>query len=415
MAVHRFIARSEAEAMKYSVSGLTAQLKSLVEKSFPAVTVEGEITNCKFSSTGHLYFSLKDNSAKLSCALFRSDLGRVPFMPQDGQQVTVSGSISLYPPSGNYQLICKKMVLAGDGELLKLIEKRKQKYASLGYFDDSLKKAIPRFPKRIAVVTSPTGAAVMDILNVVKRRNSGVTVRILPAAVQGAAAAGQIAEQIRRANRYSLADVIIIGRGGGSLEDLLPFSEDSVIEAVHKSSIPVISAVGHEIDIALSDFAADLRSPTPSAAAEMVTGEIEGLLEYSSRVRQQLTSHVKKTLALSRMKLNSVSSQALIVQLKSKISDLSFYIDDIKTDIARTVSDRISHLRHRILMINTELTAKSPIETLKRGYAIIELKPANLTATSVSQLTDNRHIGIRMHDGSTSAVISPTTKKNRSN
>ncbi|MDR2662034.1 MAG: exodeoxyribonuclease VII large subunit, partial [Treponema sp.] len=252
---------------KYTVSELTGLIQANLENAFPQVLVEGELSNCRPSSTGHLYFSLKDPGAKIDGVMFKNRLAFLGFEPRDGMLLRVRGRISVYPQRGNYQLVCEDMELAGAGNILAMLENRKRALAAEGLFDPERKKPIPRFPETVGVVSSPTGAAVQDILNILKRRAEGIRVIILPAPVQGVDAAPIIARRIEQANRWNLAEVLIVGRGGGSLEDLLPFSEEAVVRAVAESEIPVISAVGHEIDNALSDLAADLRAPTPSAAA----------------------------------------------------------------------------------------------------------------------------------------------------
>ncbi len=265
-----------------SVSALTALVKELLEESLPSVLVEGEISNCRPASSGHLYFTLKDKGAMLQAVMFRYRSKVTGFEPVDGALARARGNITVYAARGQYQMIVERLERAGEGDILAMLEDRKRALAAEGLFDESRKRALPRFPSRVAIVTSPTGAAIRDILNVLKRRNAGMDLVVLPTAVQGEAAAAQIASQIAAANRLSLGDVLIVGRGGGSIEDLLPFSDELVVRAIAASRIPVISAVGHEIDWALSDFAADLRAPTPSAAAELVS---ESRIALSARGR----------------------------------------------------------------------------------------------------------------------------------
>ncbi len=275
----------------FSVSEITSLIKDSLEGSFRGVRISGEISNCRPSSTGHLYFTLKDKDAMISAVMFKGRQKGLAFTPKDGMLVNASGNISVYALRGSYQIICDSLEKAGEGDLLAMLEERKQKLAEEGLFDSSRKKPLPLFPSKIAVVTSPTGAAVRDILRVTGRRNSGLNIVILPAPVQGDAAAKKIAEQIRRADEYNLADVVIIGRGGGSLEDLLPFSDEAVVRAVAECSLPIISAVGHEIDRSLSDYAADVSAPTPSAAAEIVSA---GHGELADRVRTSYESIVRE-------------------------------------------------------------------------------------------------------------------------
>ena len=267
----------------FTVTQITSLIKEILEASFNNITLEGEISNWRPSAAGHIYFTLKDSNSQIKAVIFRGTASKLSFSPKDGNKVRCKGSLSVYAPQGNYQIIVTSMELAGQGNILQMLEERKKKLAAEGLFDSNRKKNLPMFPKTIGVVTSPTGAAIRDILNVSKRRNPTININILPAIVQGEGAAETIVKMIELANFYELCDVLIIGRGGGSLEDLLPFSEESVVRAIANSKIPTISAVGHEIDWAISDFAADRRAPTPSAAAEMAVpllGDIQQQLTY---------------------------------------------------------------------------------------------------------------------------------------
>ena len=281
-----------------SVSQLTSRIKDMLEGRFSRITLEGEISNLKPASTGHLYFYLKDEHAVISAVMFKGRMRGLSFTPTDGTLVRANGSISVYAPRGNYQIVVESMELAGTGNILLMLEERKRRLAAEGLFDQDRKRPLPSFPQRVAVVTSPTGAALRDILQIMGRRNPKISVTVLPCQVQGADAAPAIARMIAVANAYKLADVLIVGRGGGSLEDLLPFSEEVVVRAVAESQIPVVSAVGHEIDWALSDLAADMRAPTPSAAAELVSPlltEVTGQLEYWRRdLYESLTSRLDR-------------------------------------------------------------------------------------------------------------------------
>ena len=240
-----------------TVTQLTNLIKNMLENSFQNILLKGEISNFKPSSAGHLYFSLKDADAQISAVMFRGSASNLTFQPKDGTMVQARGKISVYAPRGNYQLIIISMEKAGTGNIMEMIEQRKRKLAAEGLFDSARKRTLPYFPKTVGIVTSPGGAALRDILNIRKRRNDKVEIIVLPSLVQGDTAAPTIVNMIQIANRHKLCDVLIVGRGGGSLEDLLPFSEESVVRAIAASEIPVVSAVGHEIDWALSDFAAD--------------------------------------------------------------------------------------------------------------------------------------------------------------
>ena len=248
----------------FSVSQITDLIKEILETSFRSIMIEGEISNWRPSAAGHIYFTLKDNNAQIKAVIFRGAAMKLAFRPKDGDKVRCTGNLSVYAPQGNYQIIVNTMEMAGAGNILQMLEERKRKLAAEGLFDENRKKPLPLYPRTIGVVTSPTGAAIRDILNVTKRRNPGMNIIVLPAIVQGDGAAQTICKMIEIANFYQLCDVLIVGRGGGSLEDLLPFSEESVVRAVAASEIPVISAVGHEIDWALCDYSADRNGSSAS-------------------------------------------------------------------------------------------------------------------------------------------------------
>lgn len=282
----------------YTVSELTYNIKYILEKQFNHLSIKGEIINFKQQSSGHLYFSLKDKDSQISAALFKSNTHSLSRLPKDGDQVIVSGEMSVYPPRGNYQIIVREIQFLGIGELLLKLHELKQELQLKGFFDPSKKKKIPPLPKTIGVVTSPTGAVIQDILNVLKRRYFNFHLILNPVKVQGDGAAIEIAQAIDDFNKYKMADVLIVGRGGGSLEDLWPFNEKIVAEAIYRSEIPIISAIGHETDTTISDFVADVRAPTPSAAAEMVISEkihlLKTILYYGTQLISALRSKINK-------------------------------------------------------------------------------------------------------------------------
>jgi len=251
----------------WSVSELTGAIKGCLETEFPSVRVEGEVSNCRPSGAGHVYFTLEDEGAVLSAALFRGRAARIPIRPADGMQLLVEGKIDVYPPRGSYQLIVENLREAGRGALLEALERRKKALDAEGLFAVERKRALPPYPRSVAVITSPTGAAIRDILQVLARRAAAPRVVVLPAPVQGADAPAALASQLRRAGAYRLGDVVILARGGGSLEDLGAFNDEAVVRAVADCPLPVVSGVGHEIDVTLADLAADVRAATPSAAA----------------------------------------------------------------------------------------------------------------------------------------------------
>ncbi|RPJ08472.1 MAG: exodeoxyribonuclease VII large subunit, partial [Spirochaetaceae bacterium] len=317
----------------FSITEITSLIQSLLEEGFPDIRIEGEISNFRPASSGHLYFSLKDKDSIIQAVMFKNRSQGLGFKPADGMLVRARGSLSVYPKRGNYQIICEEMELAGEGDILAMLEERKRRLAAEGLFDSERKKKLPLFPSRLAVVTSPTGAAIRDILRVLSRRHAGLSIIVLPAAVQGQEAASQIASQIRTANRFKMADVIITGRGGGSLEDLLPFSDEQVVRAIAESKIPVISAVGHEIDFALSDFAADLRAPTPSAAAEMVTASREELSRRVQELGVTLTREMDGRISGLKQRLSHFTIPLLERDFHTFLQPLLQRVDDAKEEI----------------------------------------------------------------------------------
>lgn len=292
-----------------TVAELTFAIKAHLEGKFNFVAVKGEISNFKRQTSGHLYFSLKDKDAQISAAIFKTNAKSLTKEPKDGDQVIAYGEISVYPPRGNYQIIVRELSFLGLGELLLKLHALKEELKEKGFFDLSRKKSLPKLPKIIGVVTSPTGAVIQDIIKVLKRRYNNFHLLLNPVKVQGEGAAGEIAKAIDDFNKYNLSDVLIIGRGGGSLEDLWAFNEKIVAEAIYNSKIPIISAVGHETDITISDLVADLRAPTPSAAAEMVIAEKRQLVKNLISYKNQLSSSLGNRLGSCRQKLYFILKQ----------------------------------------------------------------------------------------------------------
>ena len=394
----------------YTVSEITTLIRSLLENEFPRVTVEGEISNFRPSSTGHYYFTLKDQEAVLSIVMFKNRIKGLTFTPADGMLVKASGSISVYPKRGSYQLICESLIQSGQGDILALLEERKAKLAGLGLFDAARKKTLPLLPERIAVVTSPTGAAIRDILRVLKRRNSSVNLVILPSPVQGDEAAPVIAEQIRIANTHKLGDVLIVGRGGGSLEDLLPFYDEAVVRAIADSEIPVISAVGHEIDITLADLAADVRAPTPSAAAELVAASREDLLrrvlEAASVIREAVTGRIDRI----RLILDRFSPENLERNFRYLIQPCLLRFDEARDQLKTAMDNLLTVHRHRMEMSAGELRAHSPLDILKRGFAVVTHLPTGKIMLSSEQASIGDDVSIRLHKGSLLGVVKEEEK-----
>ena len=383
---------------KLSVSELTGLIKTTLEGSFYGLTVEGEISGFRPASTGHWYFSLKDQSAVIGCTMWRSSIPRVPFKPKDGMKVIVTGSLSVFEPRGTYQIICTSMKVAGEGDILAMLEERKRRYDSLGYFDQAKKKPIPRRPGRVAVITSPTGAALQDILQITGRRNSSMDIIILPAVVQGADAAPTIAARIKEVNDFFLADVMIVGRGGGSIEDLLPFSEECVIEAIHQSQIPVISAVGHEIDWAISDYVADLRAPTPSAAAELVCESSVDQREKVQRLRLDMTDAMLSKVNAVKLRLAAFSTESARAQLENRLNRRRMMLDSLTVNMQHAVSTLLTQKKSRSELLRHKLEALSPLAVLQRGYSIVTDSNGKVIKT-VSRVAPGDGISIILSDG----------------
>lgn len=383
---------------KLTVGELTNLIKTTLEGSFYGLTVEGEISGFRPASTGHWYFSLKDKDAVISCAMWRSNAARVQFRPKDGMKVTVTGNISVFEPRGTYQIVCTTMTSSGEGDILAMLEERKRHYDSLGYFDAARKRPIPRHPNRVAVITSPTGAALQDILQITGRRNHGMDIIILPAVVQGAEAAASIATRIREVNEFLLADVMIVGRGGGSVEDLLPFSEECVIEAIHESQIPVISAVGHEIDWAISDYVADLRAPTPSAAAELVCESSIDLLEKVGKTRQAMVEAITGRISSVKLRIAAFSPASARAQLENRLNRVRMRLDSEQTAIQHQMDSMLSDRKAKVQMLSHKIQALSPLAVLERGYAIVTTEDGK-TVKKTTDAKPGQNINLRMSDG----------------
>jgi len=391
-------------AAPLSVSELTEQIRLNLEGSFSIVSVEGEVSNCRPASSGHLYFSLKDAGAKIDAVMFKNRLRSLTFEPKDGMLLCVKGSLSVYAPRGTYSIVCEEMEIAGAGEILALLEKRKQKLAQEGLFDEDRKRPLPRFPRTIGVVSSPTGAAVRDILNILTRRAKGIKVIILPAPVQGDEAAELIAARIRQANQWKLADVLIVGRGGGSLEDLLAFSDEEVVRAVADSEIPVVSAVGHEIDWALCDFSADLRAPTPSAAAELVSEHFTVISETVRRIAEDFLSIMRARLERAKLLLKPFDIDDMEYRFRAILQPRLIRLDDAKEELINSVSERCANLRGKIELASAVLQAGSPLAAMERGFSVVT-DSAGKVVRNASAVKINERLTIKPLKGEITATV----------
>jgi exodeoxyribonuclease VII large subunit len=403
----------------FTVSQITSLIRDDLENKYPDITVEGEISNCKTAASGHLYFSLKDEQAVLQAVMFRRDMLSLSFAPKDGMKVWARGAISVYPGRGQYQLITRTMRQAGLGDILAMLEERRQRFAKEGLFDESRKRPIPRFPSRVAVVTSPTGAAVRDVIRILHRRNPKVGILVLPSLVQGDDAAVSIATRIRQANRWNLADVLIVGRGGGSIEDLLPFSEEIVVRAIAESDIPVISAVGHETDWALSDYAADLRAPTPSAAAEMTCSDLELVYREIAHFQTLLAQSMKQALAHARQRLSAVSPRTMEGILTRRQLSLVQQFDTAVETIRQGMQKKMDAGRTRLALASSAVELSNPRAIMKRGFSVVEklsrAAPAGQNAEteivrSAKTLAVGDAVHILFYEGEADASIQGTVR-----
>lgn len=394
----------------FSVSQITDIIKDILESSFRAIRIEGEISNWRPSSAGHIYFTLKDSNAQIKAVMFRGAASKLAFRPKDGDKVRCSGSLSVYAPQGNYQIIVSAMELSGTGNILQMLEERKRALAAEGLFDSSRKKNLPAFPRTLGVVTSPTGAAIRDILNVTKRRNRSVNVTVLPAIVQGEGAAQTIVRMIEIANFYDLCDVLIVGRGGGSLEDLLPFSEENVVRAVAASHIPVISAVGHEIDWAICDYAADRRAPTPSAAAEMAVPLLSDIQQGISERRQELLSNITNRIQQARLLIRGFNPENLEIRFRNIQQPLLNRFAAARENLEKNMTDYIKNMRTRIAGSVTVLENASPREILKRGYSMVTTQDGTVIHRA-SQVSEGSTVRIFPAEGEITATVIKSQEK----
>lgn len=389
----------------FSVSQITDLIKEILETSFRTITIEGEISNWRPSAAGHIYFTLKDNAAQIKSVIFRGAAMKLNFRPKDGDKVRCTGSLSVYAPQGNYQIIVNTMEIAGAGNILQMLEERKRKLAAEGLFDDSRKKPLPVMPKTIGVVTSPTGAAIRDILNVTKRRNPGMNIIVLPAIVQGDGAAQTICKMIEIANFYELCDVLIVGRGGGSLEDLLPFSEESVVRAVAASHIPTISAVGHEIDWALCDYAADRRAPTPSAAAEMAVPLLADIQQKLAAYKDNFYNIIKQRTEKTRLMVRAFNPESLEVRFRNIQQPLLNRFAAAREALPQNLQDKIRDLRVRLAQNKTILENASPQTIFDRGYSMVTDANGKIVRDAAAVNVDDKLVITPAHGKITATVV----------
>lgn len=396
----------------FSVTELNTIIREMLEGTFPSLRIEAEISGLKVQSSGHIYFSLKDSASLVSAVMFRGSAQYLSFTPKDGMKVQVQGKISVYAPQGKYQIIVTKMSIAGEGAILKMLEERKRKLFAEGLFAEENKKPLPLFPKTIGVVTSPTGAALRDILQITKRRNPGVSVVVFPSMVQGEGAAETIAAQIENANKANLCDILIVGRGGGSLEDLLPFSEEIVVRAVSKSRIPVISAVGHEIDWALSDYAADRRAPTPSAAAEIAVPQKSDILQEIRYFENEIQNTMIQKVERIKLILKGFEPEGLELKFRSIEQPLLIRLDNAKDNLVENISLKIRDTKLAIENCVSVLESSSPQAIFERGYSMVREARTGEVIRSSSQVKKGSEIEIVPANGKIKATVTENLSEN---
>ncbi len=381
----------------WTVSGLTAQIKRNLEGQFSEIWVQGEISNLKEASSGHAYFSLKDENATISVAAFGwGKKKKSVFSLKDGLQVLCRGSISVYAPRGNYQLLVEEIEPLGTGALQLAFEQLKEKLSKEGLFDPLRKKPIPKYPTKIVVISSPQAAALRDILTVMKRRAPLIDVLIVPALVQGEDAPAKLIQALKVANHYQLGEVILLSRGGGSMEDLWAFNHEELARTIANSKIPVVSAVGHEIDFTISDFVSDLRAPTPSAGAEIITQHWVELRERSQQLKARLDQSLRREILLKRRTLEAISAR--LRNPKDQLREKAQKIDEYSMRLERLMSHFLEKKKMSLERLATQLNALSPLAVLSRGYTLVRDDQQKLIRSS-KQAVSNQSLFLRFSDG----------------
>ena len=389
-----------------TVTDLNKYIKNKIDgdEMLNNVLVKGEISNFKNHYTGHMYFTLKDESSLIKCVMFKSYTTHLSFMPKDGMKVMVLGSVAVFERDGVYQIYAKAMKEDGLGSLYTAYEELKKKLEQEGLFEEAHKKKIPFMPKTIGVLTSNTGAVIRDIINVSTRRNPGVHIRLYPVPVQGPGAAEKIAEGIKFMNENKLADVLIIGRGGGSLEDLWPFNEEIVARAIYDSELPIISAVGHETDFTIADFVADLRAPTPSAAAELAVANIDDVRETLKLYNNRYKVALKKKIELMRLSYEKCMARPAYKNPTQKINEQYMVIDMNVKALQNSMMLKLKEAKTSFVKETAKLDSLSPLKTLTRGYSIVTEQDGKIIK-SVNDLNSGEKVNLRLSDGQKTATI----------
>ena len=380
----------------YTISEITGEIKQLLEEDFYSVSVIGEISNFKDHYSGHWYFSLKDSGAALNCAMWRGNNSRVFFAPQNGMKIIATGRITVYPPRGNYQLDVRSMKPAGEGELQAAFEKLKAKLAKEGLFDEKNKKPIPQFPQKIGIITGGKSAAIEDMFTTAQRRYPLVEIIFIPTKVQGKGAAEEIAANIKWLNNYKDLDVIIIGRGGGSLEDLWAFNEEKVARAVFESKIPVISGVGHEIDFTIADFAADFRAATPTAAMELATPDSTEIIAYLKSFNNRTKNIILDTLIEKKSEINRLINSYGFRIPESVIKTKYQFLDHLNYKISNVMNNRIANVSNRLSLVIKTVKNADVQKVLKKGFTIV--KQNDSFVSRADKLEKNKEFKIKFFD-----------------
>lgn len=396
-----------------SVSELNQYIKTLLESNslLRNLVIQGELSNVKRAASGHLYFSLKDTGSKIDCVMFKNAAIGLKLQPREGQKVTLRGSLGVYLPSGQYQVTVRSMEPQGMGDLFQAYLVLKDELEAKGYFDRDHKNKLPEIISRVGLVTSPTGAAVKDMISIIKRRNPLIDIVIYPSLVQGDEAAGNIIKGIRAFNAARSVDVIIIGRGGGSIEDLWAFNDERLAKAIYESELPIVSAVGHEIDYTIADFVADLRAPTPSGAAELVAEETLSMIRALVTQKSRLIQTMEAKIGRNRETIMRIKKEFLRFRPKERIEEMRLHLDVINDRMIRALNSRIKSERQQLLNVKTRIEATSPLQVLKKGYVRVT-DNNGLPIASVTSLTVDQLVTLHFADGEAEANIQ-STKENK--
>lgn len=383
----------------YTVKQVNSYIKNMFTQDFMLnrIYVKGEVSNCKYHTSGHIYFSLKDESGTIACVMFAGQRGGLSFHMREGQQIIVLGSVNVYERTGSYQLYAQEIRLDGEGTLYEKYQMLKQELEEMGMFAPEYKKAIPRYAKRIGVVTAPTGAAVRDIMNISARRNPYVQLLLYPAQVQGEGAKESIVRGIRMLETKNV-DVIIVGRGGGSIEDLWAFNDECVARAIFDCQVPVISAVGHETDVTIADYVADLRAPTPSAAAELAVWDYRQLQGYLDECRLRMNRSMTGTFRINRLRLKELDVRLSYLHPRHKLQDQQQRLIELEEELRTLMRDRVKEARHRLAIQIEKLNGLSPVRKLNQGFAYVEEADGGVVK-SIRQVEKGDELTVYVTDG----------------